>query len=76
MLLCLIGVFAVAMTRTDWGINITKLLDFFRPRLEDFLVSTGAPPEWRPEDENIKSCVEDSHGGEESLDPLLRPGMV
>ena len=38
--LCEVYEFAVAMMRTDWGINLTKLPDFSRPRLEDFLVST------------------------------------
>ena len=41
--LCLIYVFAVAMTRTDWRIITIMLPDFSRSRLEDFLVSTGAP---------------------------------
>ena len=51
--LCLIYVFAVAMTRTDWRIITIMLPYFSRSRLEDFLVSTGAPPEWSPKDEII-----------------------
>ena len=62
--------------RRDWGIYIIILPDFSRTRLEDLLLSTGAPPEWRPEDEIMLSCVEDGHGGEESLDPPPRLGMV
>ena len=31
--------------------NITKLADFSPSGLEDLLVSTEAPPEWRPKDE-------------------------
>ena len=49
----IIGVFRV-QAQNRLIIYLTKLADFSSSRFVDFLATTGAPPEWRPEADIMK----------------------